>query len=86
MPSKFRLEMVVTLDKNSEAKVIESARQHYMRGGRAARRDDRDGPQMVPANEFIDGTEQALMELLVRNPGDGLGQNARRSRQETPIR
>jgi len=68
MPSKFRLEMVVTLDKNSEAKVIESARQHYMRGGRAARRDDRDGPQMVPANEFIDGTEQALMELLELNP------------------
>ena len=68
MPSKFRLELVVTLDKDGEAKAIESARQHYMRGGRAARRDDGGGPQLVPENEFIDGTEQALMELLELNP------------------
>ena len=68
MPTKFRLELVVTLDNDGEAKAIESARQHYMRGGRAARRDDRRGPQLVPANEFIDGTEQALMELLELNP------------------
>ncbi|HYL11805.1 MAG TPA: hypothetical protein VEV41_02150 [Terriglobales bacterium] len=68
MPSKFRLELVVTLDKDGEAKAIESARQHYIRGGRAAHRDDGGGPQLVPANEFIDGTEQALMELLELNP------------------
>jgi hypothetical protein len=68
MPSKFRLELVVTLDKDGEAKAIESARQHYLRGGRAARSDDRGIPQLVPANEFIEGTEQALMELLELNP------------------
>jgi len=39
-----------------------------MRGGRAARRDDRGGAQLAPANEFINGTEQALMELLELNP------------------
>ena len=68
MPSKFRLELVVTVDKDGEAKAIESARQHYMRGGRQARRGDRGSPELVPADEFIDGTEQALMELLELNP------------------
>jgi hypothetical protein len=68
MPSKFRLELVVTLDKDGEEKAIESARQHYMRGRSATRCDDRGDSRLVPANEFIEGTEQALMELVELNP------------------
>jgi hypothetical protein len=68
MPSKFRLKLDVILDDDAEAKVIESARRHYVRGGGVTRLDHRGAAQLLPANDFIEGTEQALMELLECNP------------------
>jgi hypothetical protein len=68
MPSKFRLELDLVLDEAAERKAIESARQHHMRSGGVTGLDDQGHPRLVPANEIVEGTEQALMELLEHNP------------------
>ncbi len=61
---KFRLEMDVIIDQDSETAVIELARQHY-RGEAGVTAPGRHGrPTRVPAEKFIEGTDQALLELL----------------------
>jgi len=52
---KFRLEMGVIIDQDSETAVTELARQQY-------RREER--PNRIPAEKFIETTDQALLELL----------------------
>ena len=65
---KFRLEMDVIIDENSETAVIELARQHYRREGEVTARGRHGRPNRVKAEKFIDGVDQALLELLERNP------------------
>src|ERR1700674_5471568 len=65
---KFRLEMDVMIDQDSETGVIELARRYYQcEGGVTA--PDRHGKQRrVPAEQFIEGIDQALLELLGHHP------------------
>ena len=59
---KFRLEMDVILDQDTETAVIELARQHYRREGRSHRpQAAAEARRRVPAEEFIEGTDQALL-------------------------
>lgn len=65
---KYRLEMDVIIDHDSETGVIELARQHYQRtGGVTAPACDRE-QRRVPAEKFIEGIDQALLELLEHHP------------------
>jgi hypothetical protein len=59
MPVRFRLELDLVLDAETQARLIESARQLCMRDARMA--------EGVPG-EVIDGSEDALIELVERNP------------------
>src|SRR6266852_1165650 len=68
MPLKFRLEFDVVLDEAAKAKAIELARNRYTRSGGASGLDDREPTRIPSAEEFIEGIEQALMELLEHNP------------------
>ncbi|MCZ2157235.1 MAG: hypothetical protein LC114_25630, partial [Bryobacterales bacterium] len=61
---KFRLEMDVIIDQDSENAVIELARQHCKREGGASAPGRHGKPTRVPAEELIAGTDQALLELL----------------------
>lgn len=61
---KFRLEMDVIIDQDSETAVIELARQHYESEGGATVPGRHGRPTPVPAEKFIEGTDQALLELL----------------------
>jgi hypothetical protein len=65
---KFRLEMDVIIDEGSETAVIELARQHYRRDGGVTIPGRHGRPNRVKAEKFIDGVDQALLELLERNP------------------
>jgi len=65
---KFRLEMDVIIDEGSETAVIELARQHYRRDGGVTVPGRHGRPNRVKAEKFIDGVDQALLELLERNP------------------
>lgn len=65
---KFRLEMDVIIDEGSETAVIELARQHYRRDGGVTVPGRHGRPSRVKAEKFIDGVDQALLELLERNP------------------
>src|SRR5258708_26573908 len=68
MLPKFRLEMDVIIDQDSETAVIELARQHYMRNGGVTALGRHGSPTRVPAEKFIEGTDQALLELLEHHP------------------
>ena len=61
---KFRLEIDVVMDKDSETTVIEAARRHYTREGGVTVPDRSGNPEAVPEDEFIEGIDQALLELL----------------------
>ena len=61
---KFRLEMDVIIDQDSETAVIELARQHYESEGGVTVPGRYGKPTPVLAVEFIEGTDQALLELL----------------------
>src|SRR5260370_4599342 len=65
---KFRLEMDVIIDQDSETAVIELARQHYRREGGVTAPGRHGRPNRVKAEKFIDGIDQALLELLERHP------------------
>ncbi len=61
---KFRLEMDVIINQDSAAAVIELARQHYENEGGGTVPDRHGTPTPVLAAKFIEGTDQALLELL----------------------
>jgi len=61
---KFRLEMDVIINQDSAAAVIELARQHYENEGGVTVPDRHGTPTPVLAAKFIEGTDQALLELL----------------------
>ena len=65
---KFRLEMDVIIDQDSETAVIELARQHYEREGGVTVPGRHGRPTPVPAAKFIEGMDQALLELLEHQP------------------
>jgi hypothetical protein len=65
---KFKLEMDVIIDEDSETAVTELARQHYRRDGGVTVPGRHGRPNRVKAEKFIDGVDQALLELLERNP------------------
>ena len=70
MPSRFKIELEVELSTDSAATVIDLARKNYVEEG-AAIGLGRMGEGAIPAQEFIVGVEQALMELIElieRNP------------------
>jgi hypothetical protein len=67
MTTKFTLHFEVELDERQEAQVIRVARDTYSSGaGASALVGDEERP--IPAEEFIRYPEQALMELVERNP------------------
>jgi hypothetical protein len=63
---KFRLEMDVIIDQDSETAAIELARQHYRLEGGVTAPDHHGRPNRIPAERFIETTDQALLELLER--------------------
>src|SRR5437016_2286271 len=65
---KFRLEMDVIIDQNSETAVIELARQHYQREGGVTAPNRHGEQRRIPAEKFIEGIDQALLELLEHHP------------------
>ncbi len=65
---KFRLEMDVIIDQDSETAVIELARQHYRREGGVTAPGRHGRPTRVPAEKFIEGLDQALLQLLEHHP------------------
>ncbi len=65
---RFKLELDVVLDGAGQAKLIELARRFYADQGGATALNGQGQPCQIPAEEFMAGTEQALMELLERNP------------------
>jgi hypothetical protein len=68
MPLKFRLKLDVVLDSDAEQKLIEFARQLWTREAGMVAADEQERTEEVPADEIIDGPEDALLELLERNP------------------
>jgi hypothetical protein len=68
MRSKFKLELDVVLDTDLAANVIEAARQCYAGDGTAPTVNQQGAARTISAEELIDGIEDALMELLERNP------------------
>ena len=66
MTGKYRIEIELLLDERAAAKAIELARDVYrQRGG--ARTVENGVEREVSADEFIDGMEQALLELVEGN-------------------
>jgi|SRR5687767_7060112 len=68
MPLRLKLELDVVLDTDMQARVIESARQLCMRDARVTTLNPQGEHDVVPAEEVIGGPEDALMELVERNP------------------
>jgi hypothetical protein len=69
---KYRLEMDVIVDHDSDTGVIELARQHYQREGGVTTPDPHGKQRRVPAKKFIEGIDEALLELLEHHPLPGL--------------
>jgi hypothetical protein len=66
MTAKYRIEIEFLLDERAATKAIELARDVYrQRGG--ARTVENGVEREVSADEFIDGMEQALLELVEGN-------------------
>ena len=66
MTGKYRIEIELLLDERAAAKAIKLARDVYrQRGG--ARTVENGVEREVSADEFIDGMEQALLELVEGN-------------------
>ncbi len=66
MTAKYRIEIELLLDERAATKAIELARDVYrQRGG--ARTVENSVEREVSADEFIDGMEQALLELVEGN-------------------
>ena len=67
MGTKFTLQIEVVLGEQVAAKALEIARQAYTRGGGVTTLVG-DEEQAIPAEQFITCAEQALIELVQRNP------------------
>ncbi len=67
MRSRFRLEVDVVLGDDEAANVIEVARQYIAAEGEVPTVGESGVVQTLRPEEFIDGIEDALMELLQRN-------------------
>jgi hypothetical protein len=66
MTAKYQIEIELLLDERAATKAIELARDVYrQRGG--ARTVENGVDREVSADEFIDGMEQALLELVEGN-------------------
>ena len=66
MTGKYRIEIELLLDERAATRAIELARDVYrQRGG--ARTVENGVEREVSADEFIDGMEQALLELVEGN-------------------
>jgi hypothetical protein len=68
MRSKFRLELELVFDADAATNVIEAAREYYSAQRAVATGDKNGTAQPLPAEEFIDEIEDALMELSESNP------------------
>ncbi len=66
MSDIFTISIKLLLHGEAVTKAIERARQLYVLGGRVKIRDE-NGERESTEDEFIDGPEQALLELLERN-------------------
>ena len=75
MTAKYRIEIELLLDESATTKAMELARDVYrQRGG--ARTVENGVEREMSADEFIDGMEQALLELVEGNlllPGIEIG-------------
>ncbi|MEO8053432.1 MAG: hypothetical protein ABI833_23780 [Acidobacteriota bacterium] len=63
MATRYRIEIDVLLEDSMKATLIRSARHHYSANG-GAHRMDGEKDVMIPAEEFVEDTEDALLELL----------------------
>jgi hypothetical protein len=76
MTAKYRIEIELLLDENAATGAMELARDVYRQRGGARTLEDGVEREMS-ADEFIEGTEQALLELvegnLLRLPGIAIG-------------
>ena len=68
MRSKFRLQMDVVVDTDFAADLIEAARRSYPGEGHASCVGKDGAAGSIPTQQFIEGIEDALVELLERNP------------------
>jgi len=68
MLSKYRPELDVVLDPDNASSVINAARKRYAVEGAVATVDGNGAERTLTAEEFIDGIESALMELVASNP------------------
>ena len=63
MAIRYRIEIDLLLEDSMRATLIRSARQRYSASGGAYRRDG-EKDIMIPAEEFVEDAEDALLELL----------------------
>ena len=66
MSTRYRIEIELTLGKDAETSVVEQGREVCASYGDFVA-VDQGGRRQIPHDEFIDGPEQALLELLDRN-------------------
>ena len=64
--TEYTIEIAISLEQNSELNLIELARRVYQRRGAATLPNRKRKP--IRSDEFIDGTETALIELAEANP------------------
>ena len=87
MTAKYRIEIELSLEEGSATRAMELARDVYRQRGGA--RTVEDGVEReMSADEFIEGTEAALLELvegnLLRLPGIAIGhENCRQLQPES---
>jgi hypothetical protein len=76
MTAKYRIEIELLLDESAATQAMELARDVYRQPG-GARTVENGVEREMSADEFIEGTEQALLELvegnLLRLPGIAIG-------------
>jgi hypothetical protein len=68
MLTRFRLELDVAVGADAFPTVIAAARQCYAANGGADAVDGERAARPIPADEFIGAIEEALMEVVQRNP------------------
>jgi len=67
MYSKYTLELEIVVDRGAEERVIQTARRVYSEHGPVKERSD-EAERQISAEEFIDGLQDALLELVEYNP------------------
>jgi hypothetical protein len=68
MVSRFRIELEVGVDSDAHQTVIATARQVYAADGEAMTVDENRVARHISPDEFVGAIEQALLELVERNP------------------